>query len=168
AIAFKEWAEVCDALSQGRQSIIVRKGGISESLGAGVFTPDHSEFWLYPTRVHQAQQGVRIAAPSHSHGDSAQPDSITIRAFARIELIGYVRDEAVLPALEQFHVLTSETIFKRFHYRTPGLWVLGVRIWNRTPAYSIEAKPEHAGCRTWIILESELPTVGLTPALDDS
>ena len=32
-----------------------------------------------------------------------------------------------LPALEEFHCLTWETILKRFHYRKPGLWVLGAR-----------------------------------------
>src|SRR5262249_33425513 len=53
AIAFKEWAGVCDALIQGRQTIIVRKGGISEGAGPGSFVPEHAEFWIYPTWVHQ-------------------------------------------------------------------------------------------------------------------
>ena len=39
AVAFKEWAGVCDALLQGRQAIIIRKGGISEGPGPGVFVP---------------------------------------------------------------------------------------------------------------------------------
>ena len=30
SIAFKEWAGVCAALAEGRQSLIVRKGGIAE------------------------------------------------------------------------------------------------------------------------------------------
>ena len=58
AVAFKEWAGICDALIAGRQSIVVRKGGISESAGPGVFVPEHSEFWLFPTWVHQAEQGL--------------------------------------------------------------------------------------------------------------
>ncbi len=59
AIAFKEWASVCDALLAGRQTIILRKGGISEGKAPGTFVPEHSQFWLYPTWVHQAEQGVR-------------------------------------------------------------------------------------------------------------
>ena len=59
AVAFKEWAGVCDALIEGRQTIIIRKGGISEGAGPGVFVPEHAEFWLYPTWVHQAEQGLR-------------------------------------------------------------------------------------------------------------
>ena len=61
-IAFKEWASVCDALLEGRQTIILRKGGISEGTAPGVFVPEHSEFWLYPTWVHQAEQGVRVSS----------------------------------------------------------------------------------------------------------
>src|SRR5205814_10220299 len=56
-IAFKEWAAVCLALASGRQSIIIRKGGIAEAGGA--FAPEHDRFWLYPTYVHQQQTGLR-------------------------------------------------------------------------------------------------------------
>ena len=43
-IAFKEWAGVCDALTRGDQSIIVRKGGISEARGPGIFQP-YRDLW---------------------------------------------------------------------------------------------------------------------------
>ena len=42
AIAFKEWAGVCQALGDGRQTIIVRKGGIDE--GPAGFRPEHRGF----------------------------------------------------------------------------------------------------------------------------
>ena len=44
AFAFKEWAGVCAALESGRQSVILRKGGIAD--GPGGFVPDHEAFWL--------------------------------------------------------------------------------------------------------------------------
>jgi hypothetical protein len=168
AIAFKEWAGVCNALTEGRQSIIVRKGGISEGPGPGVFTPEHVEFWLYPTGVHQAQQGLRYSNLAALPQKTGPDGSIPIRALARVELIGYVRDQATLPALEEFHVFTEETIRKRFLYRTPGLWVLGARIWQRESAFAIMATPEHSGCKTWVSLDAGLPTTGLVPVLDDS
>ena len=37
--ALKEWAVVCDALRDGRQICLLRKGGIREE--AGVFLHDH-------------------------------------------------------------------------------------------------------------------------------
>ena len=58
AVAFKEWAGICDALGAGRQCVILRKGGIAE--GPGGFAPEHDAFWLYPTRVHEAEQGLRV------------------------------------------------------------------------------------------------------------
>jgi hypothetical protein len=169
AVAFKEWAGVCDALLAGRQSLILRKGGIREGPGPGAFVPEHAEFWLYPTAVHQAQQGLRLAVePATPPPPPASPGAaLAIRGLARVELVGFIRDEVTLPTLEEFHVLTAETIRARFHYRRPGLWVLVTRIWRREPPWAIMATPEHAGCKTWVLLEEALPTSGLEPVLDD-
>jgi hypothetical protein len=165
AIAFKEWAGVCDALLGGRQSIIVRKGGISEQAGAGRFAPEHSEFWLYPTWSHQAQQGLRAwEGPLTPAG----PDGyVPIRAFVRVELAGHLESEQVLDALEDFHVFTRDTMLKRFHYRRPGLWILCARLWRREPEALIAVAPEHAGCKTWVMLSEPLATTGLRPVLDE-
>jgi hypothetical protein len=168
AVAFKEWAGVCDALFDGRQAVIIRKGGISEGSGPGVFTPEHSEFWLYPTWVHQAQQGIRAeaGAPLPAH-QAAAGGLVPIRALVRIELTSYVENEDKLTALRETHVFTHETIAKRFHYRTPGLWILGARVWRHDPGFTIAATTEHAGCKTWVTLDEPLPTSGLNPVLDD-
>ena len=54
--AFKEWAAICRALAQGRQDVILRKGGIIEPGGA--FRLDHREFLLLPTFLHQAPESL--------------------------------------------------------------------------------------------------------------
>jgi hypothetical protein len=167
ATAFKEWAGVCDALLAGQQVILLRKGGIREGSGPGGFVPEHDEFWLYPTAVHQAQQGLRRAAATAAHLPVDPGGSLAIRALARVELMGFIQDEARLPALEEFHVLTPETVRARFHYRRPGLWVLATRIWRREPPWAIRVTPEQAGCKTWVVLPEALPTAGLEPVLDD-
>ena len=46
-IAFKEWAVAVDALTNGNQIMLVRKGGISED--SKHFTVIHDKFLLYPT-----------------------------------------------------------------------------------------------------------------------
>ena len=51
SIAFKEWAVICRALAEGRQSLILRKGGIAEA--GGQFRPEHDRFLLYPTYFHE-------------------------------------------------------------------------------------------------------------------
>jgi hypothetical protein len=39
-VALKEWAVICQALAEGRQTILLRKGGIAEPGGA--FRVEHS------------------------------------------------------------------------------------------------------------------------------
>jgi hypothetical protein len=166
-IAFKEWEGVCGALVQGRQTLIVRKGGISE--GPGGFIPEHRVFWLYPTSVHQAQQGLRQGDNEASPVSSSPlpADHVAIQALAAVELISYVDRPEILPALEPFHIWTEETIRSRFHYRKPGLWVLGVRIFYRQPPLLQPITAEQLGCKTWVDLEPPISTAGLQPVLDD-
>jgi hypothetical protein len=167
AFAFKEWASVCDALLDGCQTIILREGGISEGTAPGVFVPEHSEFWLYPTWVHEAEQGVRSISTKVSLDRASGESAVLIRALVQVELMAYINSEAVLPALEAYHILTAETVLKRFHYRKPGLWMLGVRVWRRDPGFRVAVTPEHAGCKTWVTLENALATTGLAPVFDD-
>jgi hypothetical protein len=169
-VAFKEWSGVCDALIQGRQTVILRKGGISEGAGPGRFAPEHSAFWLYPTWSHQSQQGLRSIGEAVATTAATPPGpagSIRIQGFVRVGHCGYVIDEDALLALRQFHCLEDETIRKRFHYRKPGLWVLTARVWRRDPGFSVFPTREHAGCTTWVILDESLPTSELAPVLDD-
>ena len=169
AIAFKEWAGVCQALGEGRQSLIVRKGGIDE--GPSGFTPEHQVFWLYPTYVHQAQQGLRIDPATSEEGSwtesSTSSQEVAISLLARVELIQQVTSEDRLAALAPFHVWTDETLRKRFAYRRPGLWVLGVRIFRRSTPWILRPTPEQLGCKSWVTLDPALSTAGLLPVLDD-
>ncbi|MDG3003842.1 DUF1802 family protein [Paludisphaera mucosa] len=164
-VGFKEWSGVCEALASGRQTLILRKGGIAED--GGVFTPEHRAFWLYPTRLHEAQQGLRDE-PSASTPGPTDPLIVPIRSLAVVDSIHHLEREDALDALETFHVWTPETVLKRFHYRRPGLWALGVRVWTRSQATELTATPEQLGCKTWVWLDPPLATSGLAPALDDA
>jgi hypothetical protein len=164
-IAFKEWEGVCEALARGRQSLILRKGGIEE--GPGGFAPEHPAFWLYPTRVHQAEQGLKPEAARAPF--SPLPEGVVnLRALAVVELVFHVERLDRLESLDDLHVWTAETVEKRFHYRTPGLWVLGVRVFRRDDPVLVPVTAEHSGCKTWVPLEIALGTLGMRPALDDS
>lgn len=164
-VALKEWAGVCAALAQGRQTVLLRKGGIREQ--AGRFVPEHPCFWLYPTHVHEAQQGLRdeALAPAASFGGA--DESIPIDGLALIEWTEFVTSENALPALEPFHVWTAETIHKRFHYRRPGLWAIGVRVFRRDERWSLVPTPEQLGCVSWVILDRAVETEGARAVLDD-
>jgi hypothetical protein len=164
-VAFKEWAGICDALAEGRQSLILRKGGIAE--GPKGFVPEHPVFWLYPTHVHQAEQGLRTA-PARPIPARSLAGMVEIRALAVVETINYLDHPDVLPALEPLHAWTEETVEKRFHYRRPGLWVLGIRVFRRPDPWTIAETPEYAGCKTWIALDPPPSSAGLVPVLDEA
>jgi hypothetical protein len=166
-VAFKEWSGVCEALTRGRQTLIVRKGGIAE--GPAGFSPEHPVFWLYPTRVHQAQQGLREGWDYIANGaETDLSEAVVIDALARVEVIKRVVSADVLPALEPFHVWTPETLEKRFQYRQPGLWMLGVRVFRTDAPWTLIPTALQLGCTSWVALEPPLPTQALRPCLDDA
>jgi len=163
AIAFKEWAGICLALIEGRQTLIVRKGGISE--GPGGFAPEHRVFWLYPTHVHQAQQGLRDEVPG---APPAEPDgSVSIEAIALVERVWHLDSKEDILALTPCHVWTLETMRQRFAYKRPGLWVLGVRLYRREPAWTLHPTPEQLGCKSWVVLDAPVSTQGCRPVLGE-
>jgi hypothetical protein len=169
AVAFKEWSGVCDALAGGRQSIILRKGGIAEH--SGRFVPEHRVFWLFPTHVHESQQGLRTATPERAGRQTeAKGAAGTVRISALLEVvtISYLDRIEPLERLADLHVWTEETVRQRFRYREPGLWVLGVRAYRGETDWPITVTPAMAGCKTWVTLDEPLRTAGLAPVLDEA
>jgi hypothetical protein len=161
AIAFKEWAVICRALAEGRQSVILRKGGIAEDGGA--FRPEHAEFLLYPTFFHEHRAGVKPAfLPLLEAAEAEKPEPGTIRFthFVRVTDVQHLTDLDAALALDALHAWTPEVVRQRFHYRTPGLFALGARAFRlATPAVRVE-RPEYAGCKTWVTLDEPVPTEG--------
>ncbi len=166
--AFKEWGVVCAALDGGRQSLILRKGGIHEG-GAG-FRVEHREFWLFPTEFHQ-QPGVLIPEAQswideYQRRDTSK-DEVTIQDYAVVEEVIEVRDETLLPRLHGLHIWSEQTLHDRFHYRTPGLFALLVRIHQRANPHCVPQSPHFAGCRSWVDFPADIATEGLIPVMTD-
>ena len=167
--AFKEWAVICRALAAGRQALILRKGGVAEV--GNVFQPEHSRFWLYPTYVHQQEQGIKPAgAALLQEAVNDKPGQGLVRFTHFVEVpgvyqVGNLQDALALDAL---HLWTPATVRQRFEYRQPGLYVLPARVWRMPRAFDSIETPGYAGCRSWVELEQVLPTEGATPVLDDA
>jgi hypothetical protein len=98
---------------------------------------------------------------------SATVSSVEIGSLVAVEMCVFVDNERALEHIEPFHVWTAETVAKRFHYRAPGVWVLGVRVYRRGSPFVREITPAQAGCKTWVMLDEPLSTSGLAPVLDD-
>lgn len=163
AIAYKEWAGVCHAIKTGRQAILLRKGGIAED--GGRFRPEHDVFWLFPTYVHEQQQGLKAGVPTLESAESAS--IVTLSCLVVVTSVRRLDSLEQLAPLEELHVWTRETIEKRFHYREPGLWQLTIEAFRRNPPHAIARRPEYAGCRTWVELGSALAVLSATPVASD-
>ncbi|MFM9965581.1 MAG: DUF1802 family protein [Planctomycetaceae bacterium] len=165
--AFKEWSVVCAALAEGRQTLILRKGGIHE--GREGFRVQHREFWLFPTGFHQQRSEVIPEAwPLLEEAQSREQTSdISLGLYAVVEDVQEVLDLSSLARLRGRHVWSDATVEQRFHYRTPGLFALLVRVYRRPTPYLIADSPHFAGCKSWVELPFPLSTSGLQPVLDD-
>lgn len=167
-VAFKEWAAICRALAEGRQALILRKGGIAEP--DGEFHIEHTRFWLFPTYVHQQRQGLQPAAwPLLDAAECERPPAGTVRLthFAQVDGIYRVRELAPLLLLAHLHLWSEETVTRRFHYRVPELYVLVVRVLRAAEAHELPDTEYYQGCKSWIELERPLPTAGATAVLPE-
>ena len=99
-VAFKEWASVCAALLDGPADSHPAQGRNQRGQAPGVFVPEHAEFWLYPTWVHQAEQGVRDGEASECGCCHAGDGWVPIQRPGPGRLRRLCRERERLPALE--------------------------------------------------------------------
>jgi len=166
--AFKEWAVICRALAEGRQALVLRKGGIAEK--SGDFEVEHTRFWLFPTYLHQKPEGLKPdALPLLEAAEASRPPpgKIWLSHFAEVDGVYHVRDIVGAMRIDRMHLWSSATVQTRFEYRSPGLYVLPVRVYRVPETIEVPEAAYYAGCKSWVELEQELPTVGAAPVLDD-
>ena len=159
SIAFKEWVVICAALASGRQSLILRKGGIAEE--GGLFRPEHDRFLLYPTYFHEHRNGIKPdLLPLLEHCEKEKPGAGTIRFthFAEVVSVEHFTQLDQVLALDSQHGWTAEEVTKRFHYRKPGLFALHVRVHALPQPVEATEQPEYTGCKTWVKLDSPILT----------
>lgn len=183
-IGFKEWAFVCDALVQGRQTLILRKGGIHE--GRGGFQFKHPSFFLFPTWFHTQAAQLRwvpaeASEPSYSSDPGYDPvtqvfppeenrQTVDIDGFCTLESLARVTDWAVVEKLAPFHLWNETVVRERFVYDEDScLNVALVRCWKLPERWTFPYAPRYGGCRSWV----ELPAEGshlrsqAQPAMDE-
>jgi hypothetical protein len=164
--ALKEWAVICQALAEGRQALILRKGGLAEK--AGDFQLEHTRFWLFPTYLHQEQAGIKPEAMPYLERSLAQrPASGAIRLthFAEAAGLYKLHDMVGALAIRGLHLWSDETVQARFAYRQPGLYVVPLRVYRVPHVTELADAASYAGCHSWVELEREVPTEGAVPVL---
>lgn len=159
ASGFKEWQVVCDALASGRQSLILRKGGIHEGRAGFVFAEE--SFFLFPTRFHNQDQfvreGVVAARPEWVPGETVRVTHWCEALWART-----LTDWERVAALEPFHIWTEETIRQRFDWEGKGMaagsiHVALVRVLALPRPWEFPYEAKYGGCRSWVALPEPPP-----------
>jgi hypothetical protein len=153
SIGFKEWALVCEALGQGRQSLILRKGGIAE--GRDGFRFQHSDFLLMPTLFHEQAEKLKVPPGTPLPG---REDGIhRIHWGVTVEWTRDLTDWEQVRRLAPFHLWTEEVIRERFLYDGREMVCLAwVRAFRLSEPLVFEDAPKYGGCRSWVNLP-ELP-----------
>ena len=149
--ALKEWGAAVHALLDGRQTVLLRKGGIREKR----FALDASQFLLFPTVAHSHAERVR---PEHhdvlaGSADSTE-DSVLVRAGANVVAAVEVNQPERIGELADLHIWTAESVrADRLDFRPRHrLTVLVVAARALVEPVRVPRTPQHRGCNSWVQL----------------
>ncbi|OBJ14308.1 DUF1802 family protein [Mycobacterium colombiense] len=155
--ALKEWSAAVHALLDGRQRVLLRKGGIGEKR----FELAAREFLLFPTVAHSHAERVRpehqdLLAPAAA--DSTD-DELVIRAAAKVVAAVPVERPDGLSAIEDLHIWTPESVrADRLDFRPKHkLAVLVVSVIPLLEPVRLDRTAEYGGCKSWVELPVQAP-----------
>ncbi|KRE31910.1 hypothetical protein ASG82_02835 [Mycobacterium sp. Soil538] len=164
--ALKEWSAAVHALLDGRQTVLLRKGGIGEKR----FEVAASRFLLFPTVAHSHAERVRpehrdLIGPAAADSTDAE---IVVRAGARVVDAVEVARPVNLESIAQQHIWTDTSVREdRLDFRPRHrLTVLVVSAVPLREPVTLTRTPEYRGCTSWVTLPVA-PQWG-APVHDDS
>ena len=168
--ALKEWAVAIEALRDGRQILLVRKGGIREETRH--FRIRAEQFLLFPTYEHQAPELLQapyrddlarvLAAPR-------DPARVRIDTWAELTDQFVVSEPWQVEAVAAHYCWSLQYAEERLRWKPRHpLLVMAVRAYRLAEPRQLESRPEYGGCQSWLTLADDVPTTGLTPVLTDA
>ena len=159
--ALKEWSAAVHAMLDGRQTVLLRKGGIHEKrfeVGPGLT----GRFLLFPTVAHSHAERVR---PEHrdlleaAAADSTE-DAVMLRAGAKVVAVVEVNRPEALEEIAPLHIWTAESVrADRLDFRPKHrLTVLVLQVSPLVEPLRLARTPDYAGCTSWV----HIPATGTT------
>lgn len=167
SIALKEWAVVCQALVEGKQIFLLRKGGIQEK----EFATDQETFLLYPTLEHQSLEDVKPEFQDlfKRYPSFDEEEYIPISHYAKVVQDIRVSSREFLDRLFPYHIWTHLYIDKRWNYKPEKpLHLLLARVFRLPKSRLHDFEPRYAGCKSWVDLSETIPTEKAVPVLTDA
>jgi len=150
--ALKEWGAAVQALLDGRQTVLLRKGGIAEKR----FELSAPEFVFFPTVEHSHAARVRPEFSDlleRAAGDSSDTD-VMLRGGAKVVAAVSVERPERLDDIADLHIWTAESVQNdRLDFRPRHrLTVLVVQAKPLVAPVRLPRTPDYAGCRSWVDL----------------
>ncbi len=148
------------ALLDGRQTVLLRKGGIHEKR----FEVTARQFLLFPTVAHSHAERVRpehrdLLAPARADSTDAR---LVVRAAAGVVAAVEVTRPERLDDIEDLHIWTSDSVrADRLDFRPKHrLTVLVVAAQPLVQPVQLPRLAGYAGCKSWV----DLPLTAKTAA----
>ena len=153
--ALKEWAIVVKALEQGKQTVILRKGGILET--ASGFNIETKKFFLFPTWEHQETKHVKPEFHEFLNrvlNKKPEEGFNRITSYAEILFEKDIESNDVIKNLSSFHIWSDSYIQERRNWMPEkpmkAIFLKTIKI----PEFNLPLQPEFSGCKSWIELNS--------------
>lgn len=167
--ALKEWAVVCRALEEGRQSVLLRKGGIIEETRD--FELVERRFLFYPTYEHQDASSVQepYRAWFAQTLERKSPDEVVrISSWAEVTDLFLTHDLDAMLALAGHYAWSDDYIRMRMAYKPrKPMNVVVVRTWLLPEPVDVPVLEHFAGCKSWVPLDRAIALDGSAPATTD-
>ena len=168
-MALKEWAVTVEALAQGQQILLLRKGGIHEE--GKDFRVIHLEFLFYPTYEHQRED---LLKPEHQPvlsrllSDPPPSESIGFTHWAQVAEVIEVSEQERVDGLSPNHIWTDAYAQSRLRWKPMlPLSVMLLRVYRMEPPVSVPFIPEYRGCTSWVDILPRVDLGNLQPVLSD-
>jgi len=157
-VAFKEWQLVAEALAAGEQSVLLRKGGISE--GKHGFQWLHDRFFLFSSWFHEQAEQVRrgpdgaarcLATPPGTERGSEGHPAVPFSVYVETLRTGRLTDWEEVAALAPWHIWEESVVRERYAWGDePGIAYAVVRAWALPRPWLLADRAGFGGCRSWI------------------
>ncbi len=153
----KEWATVVKALEYGKQTVILRKGGILET--ASGFNVESKKFFLFPTWEHQEKIFVKSEFQNFLDEVLKQKPNKgmnRITSFAKVLYEKDIESKEIIDALSPFHVWSHTYIQERINWMSEKpLKAVFLQTFT-IPEIEILLPDEFLGCKSWVEIYSNV------------
>ena len=168
--ALKEWSVAVDAIAQGSQIILLRKGGIKEDQGR--FRTQADRVVLFPTFEHQEPELLKPDYQSSVTPVASgwHPKKITLKAWAQITHIFLTTEADKVAALNDFHIWQPQVIAERLKWKPKQpLYILALRAYHLENPIELTWNSElYGGCRSWVSLDRSVEADAERPAIESN